>query len=167
MYTVDSADRVIRVDELPKLDVGAPQPTVFANDSTVIVAYFTPNAKTHDQDGRAFVTFSSWVGSMFGPPNDEALDGHPLAARGLEPYRACRVENSSWVRQLEHMNEVHPQHRPGRWQKYTHYILTFKERTFECIARSLSVSVVPGPLASNSLLTEFLRLLHEADSRRA
>jgi len=36
----------------------------------------------------------------FGPPNDEAFDGHPLAARRLEPYGAFRIEGSSWIRSL-------------------------------------------------------------------
>lgn len=164
MYSIDDADQVVRVSEMPKMDVGAPQPTVFANDSTVIIAYFTPNAKTRDQDGHAFVTFSHWLAYMFGPPNDEAFEGHPLATRGLEPYRAYQVENSSWLRQLERMNEVHPNHKPELFQNYTHYILTFKERTFECIARSFSASVLPGPFNSDSLLAEFQRLLHESSA---
>ncbi len=153
------------MDEIPKLDVGAPSPKIFADNSTIVVAYFTPNAKTRDQDGHAFVKFTVCLAHMFGPPNDEAFEGHPLAERGLEPYRAYRVENSSWLRQLERMNEVHPNHSPELFQRYTHYILTFKDRMFECIARSLSASILPGPFNSDALLAEFQRLMHEANSR--
>jgi hypothetical protein len=42
----------------------------------------------------------------FGPSNDEAFSGHPLAARGLTPYGAFKIENSSWVRHLERMNSA-------------------------------------------------------------
>lgn len=62
------------------------------------------------------------------------------------------------------MNEVHPNHKPELFQNYAHYILTFKEQTFECIARSYSASVLTGPFNSDSLLAEFQRLLHEASA---
>lgn len=90
MYSIDDADQVVRVSEMPKMDVGAPQPTVFANDSTVIIAYFTPNAKTHEQGGHAFVTFRSWKAYMFGPPNDESFEGHPLPHAGLNLIELIR-----------------------------------------------------------------------------
>ena len=57
---------------------------------------------------------------MFGPPNDEAFSGHPLASRGLHPYGAFKIENSSWIRHLEKMNSVHPNHHPERYFKLQH-----------------------------------------------
>src|SRR4029079_15393400 len=53
---------------------------------------------------------------MLGPPNDEAFSGHPLASRGLKPYRAFRIEGSSWIRRLEQMNRVHKLHKPERFR---------------------------------------------------
>ena len=55
---------------------------------------------------------------MFGPPNDEAFDGHPLARRGLRPYGAFEVTHSSWIRQLEQMNSVHPHHSPPLFEGF-------------------------------------------------
>ncbi|HEX8863370.1 MAG TPA: hypothetical protein VGC06_30595 [Actinomycetes bacterium] len=57
---------------------------------------------------------------QWGPPNDEALQGHPLVDRGLRPYGVFRVEGSSWIRQLERMNRVHPQHRPEAFRDLCH-----------------------------------------------
>src|SRR6185436_19320826 len=71
----------------------------------------------------ALVGFSLCHAFMFGPPNDEAFAGHPLAKRGLTSYGAFLIENSSWIRQLERMNSVHPRHNPERYQKRRHYIL--------------------------------------------
>jgi hypothetical protein len=45
----------------------------------------------------AIVTFDSYA-HMFGPPNDEAFPGHPLAERGLTPYAFFVIQNSSWLR---------------------------------------------------------------------
>jgi hypothetical protein len=72
----------------------------------------------------------------FGPPNEDAFSGHPLANRGLRSSGAFRVDNSSLVRQLERMNSVHNRHDPKRFQILKHYIFTFHYSTFECVAES-------------------------------
>ena len=62
--------------------------------------------------------FEHCYAHMFGPPNDEALRGHPLAGRGLRPYAAFEIRQSSWLRRLERMNSVHPRHdreRRAQW----------------------------------------------------
>lgn len=82
---------------------------------------------------------------MFGPPNDEAFAGHPLAARGLRPYSVARVEASSWIRTLEAMNRVHPHHRPDRYRELQHFVISFHDSTFECIAKGYDL-VREGPL---------------------
>jgi hypothetical protein len=47
------------------------------------------------------------IAHVFGPPNDEAFNGHPLSSRGLHPYGVFRIEGSSWIRMPEKMNRVH------------------------------------------------------------
>jgi hypothetical protein len=44
----------------------------------------------------AIITFNHAAVHLFGPPNDEAFEGHP--------YGAFKIENSSWIRGLERMN---------------------------------------------------------------
>ena len=82
------------------------------------------------------VQFESPYAHMFGPPNDEAFSGHPLASRGVAPYRVFEVDNSSWLKSLERMNSVHPHHRSEQFAGYKHYIFAFHDSTFECIAKS-------------------------------
>lgn len=83
---------------------------------------------------------------MFGPPNDEAFGGHPLAGRGLRPYGAFEVVGSSWIRQLERMNSVHERHRPERFAKLRHFVLSFHDSTFECVAEHFEIAVCYGEL---------------------
>ena len=80
---------------------------------------------------------------MFGPPNDEAFHGHPLAGRGLERYGVFRVEDSSWIRQLERMNSVHALHNPERFSRLVHFVFSFHDSTFECVADDVEIAVHP------------------------
>jgi hypothetical protein len=75
---------------------------------------------------------------MFGPPNDEAFSGHPLAPKGLAPYRVFEIDDSSWLRTLERMNSVHPYHRSEHFAVYKHFVFAFHDSTFECIAKQFS-----------------------------
>src|SRR5918993_96392 len=123
MYSVDERDKVVELEDVPQSSVGAPLPIVLSDEHKILLAYIVED-KPSDWDGSyvrvvdpstpgeplALVEFSSYSTLMFGPPNDEAFAGHPLTGRGLHPYGAFRVENSSWVRQLERMNSVHPYH---------------------------------------------------------
>ena len=85
---------------------------------------------------------------MFGPPNDEAFEGHPLSQRGLRPYAVFEVQASSWLASLERMNSVHPYHSAERFAKYKHFIFAFHDTTFECIAEGFSVSIHRGSVRS-------------------
>ena len=80
---------------LPQADAGAPSPTAAMVEGSVVVAY-------DDRSGeRVFARFVGVTSALFGAPNDEALDGHPLYERGLKFYEFVEVENSPWVSDLE------------------------------------------------------------------
>ncbi|NQT91487.1 MAG: hypothetical protein HQ559_01905 [Lentisphaerae bacterium] len=71
---------------------------------------------------------------QFGLPNDEALNGHPLYKNGLTSYAVHRVENSSWIQELEERNSVHDQHDRERFLRdRVHYVFTFHDSTLECV----------------------------------
>lgn len=170
MYTVDERDRVAELSDVPQSDVGAPCPLVLASEGKLIVVYFVSNPPEGwdgttvtvvgpDTPGElaAIIRFSPVEASMFGPPNDEAFSGHPLASRGLHPYGAFEVFDSSWVRRLERMNAVHPQHRPESYANLRHFVLAFHDSTFECIAPGYTCELAQGPLTAliSRLSTEF------------
>ena len=170
MYEIDEKDRVIFLEDLPQSSTGAPQPFVMADERLTILAYYLEN-RDPDWDGSyvrvlgptnadeplALVRFFSCRAHMFGPPNDEAFHGHPLASRGLEPYRAFRIEHSSWIRHLERMNSVHPRHRPESFEKLQHFIFAFHDSTFECVCKSYEIQTTRGAIAS--AVPEMLKLL--------
>jgi hypothetical protein len=160
MYEVDGKDRVVEIADAPQSSVGAPLPVVVAADGHVSLAYL---AEVSDPawDGTAVradgaqsdepvmrVEFDGPTAHMFGPPNNEAFGGHPLAARGLRPYGVFRVERSSWLRKLERMNRVHPQHNADSFDQLSHFVFAFHDSTFECIARGFNTEIVAGPLSA-------------------
>ena len=160
MYEVDQQDHVVPLEDVPQSSIGAPIPVVLADEHRVALAYYMENTPP-DWDGKsvrvvgpltdgelvALVLFKDPIAHMFGPPNDEAFAGHPLAGRGLEPYAAFRIENSSWIRRLERMNSVHPYHRPERFWELQHLIFAFHDSTFECVCRTYEIKMARGPIA--------------------
>lgn len=161
MYQVDERDKVIELENVPQSSIGAPLPIVLSDEHEILLGYLVED-ETSDWDSSdvrvvgpdtsgeslALVEFNSYSTFMFGAPNDEAFSGHPLAKRGLHPYTAFQIEDSSWVRQLEQMNSVHPYHKPERFERLKHFIFAFHDSTFECVAEGFVVSKHEGSLQS-------------------
>ena len=162
MYEVDRHDSVVELDGVPQSSPGAPMPVVVASERVLQVAYlvhaepdWNDPSSIDDLEGPepcALVRFERPYAWMHGPPNDEAMRGHPLASRGLTAYGAFRVERSSWVRLAERRNRVHASHDPSRFEALRHYVFTFHDSTFECLARGFDATELDGPMS---------RVLHE------
>lgn len=124
-----SSDRVLVLKEWPQPEPGAPEPQVFADDTIFVLRYYTGKEKI------AVIVFPLANVFKFGSPNDEALGGHPLIKNGLKYYSVQKVENSSWIAELEKQNSVHPQHESKRFLKDKHhYVFTFHDSTLELVA---------------------------------
>ncbi len=161
MYQIDTHDKVVELRDLPQMDPGAPLPAVVANEQYVDLIYLivehdpdwdgtTATMVTSDTEREqvACVRFSGVWSHCWGAPGDETLVGHPLAARGLTYYSVFEVLHSSWVRSLERMNAVHPRHSPSFFDSARHFIFTFHDSTFECVAGSYESRVTSGSIAS-------------------
>ncbi|MGD8869422.1 MAG: hypothetical protein PVI01_17515 [Gemmatimonadales bacterium] len=160
MYKVRD-DRVIEIETAPRPDVGAPLPAVVSDEYHLLLAYIVsqpdPNwdgtyvrAVSPDSPDEpiAIVTFKGPYCHLFGPPNDEAFAGHPLAARGLRRYSVNEIVDSSWVHSLERMNAVHPYHRPESFAEYRHFVFAFHDSTFECVAHGFEFEMHRGSMSS-------------------
>ncbi len=146
MYPVDNRDTITELTDVPQSDVGAPLPLIICDEMQLYLAYSVQTPIT-ENESIAIVTFNRPYCHMFGPPNDEAFIGHPLAGRGLQLYSASEVFHSSWIRQLERMNAVHQYHSPERFLAgKRHFIFAFHDSTFECIAHDYAIAVMPGSM---------------------
>jgi hypothetical protein len=170
LYSVDERDRVTELTDVPPSSVGAPLPLVIGDEHRLVLAYYVEESSpgrdgstirgVHRADAGepvALVRFKFCYAHMFGPPNDEAFDGHPLASRGLHPYGAFEVSESSWIRRLERMNSVHPHHRPDRFWRRRHLIFAFHDATFECVCDGFDVRLTRGSI--EAVVPEMMTLL--------
>lgn len=143
-------ETALQIDWEVPWDVGAPLPHVLAYTNKVFLIYlsadeaplFKTNPVNPEDEQPALVQFKGCHAFKFGDPNDEVLHGHPLYGRGLELYSAHIVANSSWLAELQRINSVHEYYDASIWHDLKHYLLTFHDDTFECIARGYSIEVL-------------------------
>jgi hypothetical protein len=170
MYEVDQLDKVSKIPDIPEPTCGAPCPIVASDEHKVLVTYYSshfagtnerPAAVTSAADGQIVIVRFDAFAHFFGPPNDEAFSGHPLASRGLHCYSVSEVTNSSWIRKLERMNSVHPSHDRNWFLKgKRHFIISFHDSTFECIARKYRVETFQGSI--DSAIDQMIRALYDS-----
>ena len=123
MYKIDPRDRAIVLESAPPPDPGDPLPIVLAKDGSVILSYVAGRELT------VVATFPFCRAHVFGGPIAKSLSEHPLAERGLKAHGAFEVKDSSWARSLEPQN--------GK-----HFIFTFRDSVFECVAADIGVELI-------------------------
>jgi hypothetical protein len=160
MYTIDRLDTVTELTEVPQSSTGSPCPLILCGDDFVHLAYRlnesienwdgVPRSISRDSPGElcALVRFKFPSAQMFGEPNDECIPGHPLMARGLQYYSVSEVHNSSWIRALARLNEGHPHRNATAYAGCRHFIFSFHDNVFECVAEGYDLSVHRGSVAS-------------------
>jgi hypothetical protein len=173
MYEVDDRDRVVPLEGIPQSCTGAPVPFLMADERRLVLAYYIADdvgpfdriptrVRPIGGDKPVAIIRFEQRGHMFGPPNDEAFAGHPLASRGLQPYGAFQIEDSSWIRQLEAMNSVHPLHRPEKYWKLKHLVFSFHDSTLECSCERFDLRTTRGSI--KDVVPEMIKLLQWKES---
>ncbi|HYK41767.1 MAG TPA: hypothetical protein VE007_05200 [Thermoanaerobaculia bacterium] len=142
MSATESLNRVVRSVEIPSPDPDSPAPILLCDDTGLVIAFQTRDRLV------AIARFNPVEAMRFGAPNDGALAGHPLTSHGLLPSGSFVVENSSWILELAGINSVHPVHEPSYYADLRHFVITFRESTFECVARRADSALHPEGGAS-------------------
>ncbi len=125
MYSISPDDRAIALDLAPSPDTADPLPVVLAKDGTVILSYVAGRELT------VVATFPDCAAHLFGASDSKSLQKHPLAERGLKPHGAFEVRDSSWAASF-----------PGRTKKPKHFVFTFHDSIFECVANDIGVELI-------------------------
>lgn len=137
-------DTVVLLDSIPHPAADAAEPFIVSSDRRVIIAYPIAEADFErfgpfdpDDDPFCTVLFSDAVFHRLGPPGDDGLEIHPLAEHGLVGYSVHEVLNSSLAGEIAATGAV--QIAAGR-----HFLITFQQSTFECVASDYTVVGVYG-----------------------
>jgi len=135
-----------RLENVPDPMTGTPHPDIRAKEHFLDLSYYSVDDayRATESDGFEFevvITFDIPYAHFFGPPNEEAIAGHPLAKHGLHPFSSFEVINSKWIAELCNRNSVHPRHTDKMFTKYRHFIFTFHDSTAEVIATNYSVKI--------------------------
>ncbi|MFM0723093.1 hypothetical protein PQQ53_05300 [Paraburkholderia strydomiana] len=144
--TIDSLrqeDQVVLLDSVPHPAADAAEPFIVASDRRVILAYPIAEADFErfgpfdpDDDPFCTVLFPDAAFHRLGPPGDVDLEIHPLAMQGLLGYAAHEVVNSSLAAEIVTVGSAVPALR--------HFVITFQDSTFECVASDYTVVGVYG-----------------------
>lgn len=99
---------------------------------------------------RRALEFTDCSSSKFGYPNDEGRWGHRLHSKGLGSYGVYEVIDSEWLADLRNSNaKAFPDFIAFEGQR--HFIFSFHDSTFECIASDFN-AVSEFPHVDSTLL---------------
>jgi hypothetical protein len=139
-------DQVVRFDIGFEPEAGVSGPVLLQTDDDAFLTFnavrMTPDGK-RGTVGTGIIEFERCGVTKFGYPNDEALAGHPLYKRGLQAYSVFEVLGSSWIQQMTEQNRVSFPNTSDSEQR--HFIFTFHDSTFECVADSLRATLSIEP----------------------
>ena len=128
--------------EAPKMDTGAPMPSIRMLDGRVLVCAYTvskPTMPKSNGDEFALVVFRGVTQFTFGYPNDEVLGEHPLYPDGIAFYAFNFIENSPTIDALGQRNEIAFPGSKSRWTTgKKHYLVAFHDETLEVICREVT-----------------------------
>lgn len=119
-------------------------PVVLQHEHLLLLSFnaVDTTVSPHPHLGRALIEFIDPLLTRFGYSNDEALQGHPLYAAGLDTYGGFEVLESRWKIEIEEQNRIAFPAWLG-W-KVRHFAFVFHDSMFECLARDYAVRLVGG-----------------------
>lgn len=132
------------------IDPGAPIPKVISSETELYLLFYagdelegiSENIESRDILDTGLVAvakFTVCLASKFGYPGNETLTGHPYHKYGLNYFSGFLVEDSPWIEELKKIDSIHPYHDSSKYKEFKHYVFTFHDTTFECIAEEFEI----------------------------
>ena len=140
--------KLIEIKGLFEMDTGSPSPMIISNDNELFITFYTdkrindtaPVERNTIYDRGVFgIKFKLYRKFTFGLPSNETLQGHPYYKLGLKSFRFYELQYSDLIKNLQKIESVHPYYNADIWQSYKHFIITFHDNMFECIAKEFEI----------------------------
>jgi hypothetical protein len=143
--------QLIEINGKFNMDTGAPSPFVVTNESRLFVAFYLLGIygdgeelhmrNTTEDKGVCVMEFKRTLDFRLGRPGDETLSGHPYYKLGLSSYGFYELKDSDLLKKIDGMQKVHPRYNPKFINNFRHYIITFHDTMFECVATDYSIAM--------------------------
>jgi hypothetical protein len=140
---------LIEIKGLFEMDSGSPLPIILSNDNELFISFYAernggfdePHQRNSIYDtGIVVLKFKSFLKYSFGLPSNETIQGHPYFKLGLNSFSFYELKSSDLIYSLQKIEKVHPYFNPEKWKEYKHYILTFHDNMFECVAKEFEIA---------------------------
>lgn len=133
-------DRIVPLDLVPQPSGDEPEPFIVGNEHQLAVAYRMGESDMAGY-GASFDDEAPFCVLLFPQPvshahTNEDFSVHPLASRGLVANRVHEVVNSTSV--------VAPSTDEAFARPERHFVIAFRDSTFECIAADCVVAGIYG-----------------------
>lgn len=139
------------------IDGGAPEPIVLSNDDKLFLGFYGNKYEAMQEQiensNTVTVKFSGYIKYTFGIPTNETLHGHRYYSLGLRSYGFYELENSDLIGEIIKIERIHTNFDREKWKKYKHYIISFHDNLFECVAKDFEV------LENHSLYNQMFEFL--------
>lgn len=141
---------LLEIKGIFEMDCGSPSPIIISNDNELIIAFYadkesslslsipTERNMVHDT-GIFALKFKRYLKYKFGLPGNETIQWHPYTKLGMKSFSFYELKDSNFIRELEDIEKKHPYYNSQKWNLYKHYILTFHDNMFECIAQDFEI----------------------------
>lgn len=139
---------LIEIKDVFQMDCGAPSPLIMSSDRDLILL-FLPDLYEEDGHPQEFdvrdltltiaLKFKYCMKYSFGTPSNELLYYHPYRKMGIESCAFYEVKDSPMIEELRNLAKNHQYYSDNSWKEYKHFVITFHDDMFECIAKSYAV----------------------------
>jgi hypothetical protein len=126
---------LIEINSGFQISVGAPEPIVIADCGVLTLSFYIES----DNEKTITLIFRRYSYFRLGVPGNETLSGHPYSIIGLKSHSFYELKHSDLIENLKKISSIHPKYDANVWLNDRHYILTFHDNMFECIAQEFEI----------------------------
>jgi hypothetical protein len=126
---------LIEINSGFQINVGTPEPIILANGSFLFLSFYIES----DNEKTATLIFKNYSYSRLGIPGNETLLGHPYSVLGLQSHSFYELKKSDLIENLKKISSIHPNYKESLYINDRHFILTFHDNMFECIAQDFEI----------------------------
>ncbi|MGV0755488.1 hypothetical protein ACTS95_03850 [Empedobacter brevis] len=118
------------------IDDGSPSPKILSDSNNLFLNFMVDD----ENFNTITLKFLNYHIYKIGYPGNETLCYHPYTELGINSSDFYLVNDSMWMNELREIDKNHPYFSDKKWNSLNHYIITFHDDLFECIAKGFETT---------------------------